>query len=300
MKLLTYSTLAIFCLISIVAKAQIPTTRLINKNVAIPSFSALRIQGPINVTIDASQPYPMAPPLQILGDPKTVAAVNWKLDNHTLYLGTKWNYWPQQGDQLTIKLNVGPAQLKHITFNSDGRLFAKGLSGSLSLTASGNGTITLCTHKLNLKSLDANGKANIIIHNMLSSHLVVQDKSAGKISLEGEAMLDTLDFTGDGYLRIYWINSPYLKITASGKGRVFLAGIAKRLDIQLVQKVQLLAQQLRAEEGLVKTQDQARAEVNIKQLSALAKNNSRIYYSQPVSSLTTYAQNQSLILAHTT
>lgn len=295
MKSLAYVIFTLFCCISpSVLMAQPASTPLIS----IPPFSTLAIQGPINVTISTRQMHFSVPTLMLLGDPQTVAAVRWEIKNHTLYLGTKWNYWPKRGDRLTVVLHLLPSQLKQIKFNSNGRLLGIGLTGPLSLTATGAGCIDLYTNKLDLKSLDANGKTNITIHDILSSDLVIEDKSAGKISLQGEVVLNTLDFSSSGNLQIYWVNSSNLKINANGQGQIILAGIAKNLDIHLSKKVHLLAKQLRGATGFVETQNQAHAEVTIKKLNAVAKDNSLVYYSWPINSLSTYTQNAGLILAN--
>ncbi len=274
---------------------------LVVKNVSTPFFSGLVIQGPVNVIIDTqTQIKPSTPSLQVFGDPKTVAAVNWKIKNHILYLGTKWTYWPRKGDRLSIRLNITPSQLNQINFNSNGSLFGKGLTGTLSLTATGEGCIKLCTKKLDLKSLYAGNKVNITLHNIVSSNLTIQNESAGKIRLGGDIALHKLNVTGNGDLNIYWLDSPYLQINGSGNGRIFLAGITKNLDVNLSKKTHLFAKQLRSDNGFIKTKNQAYAEVTIKnKLSALAKDASIIYYSTPVNFLNTYTETSGLVLANT-
>jgi hypothetical protein len=297
MKSLAYVlALCLFCPTLVVA--QTPPSPLVSKKIAIPTFSVLAIKGPINVTIDAKTK-PSTPGLQIFGDPKTVSAVTWKIKNHTLYLGAKWTYWPRQGDRLTIQLNTTPSQLSQIDFDSSGNLCGKGLTGTLSLTAAGKGHVNLYTKKLNLKSLYAKDKVDITLHNIASSQLTVQNATAGKVRIVGEADLRRINFTGNGNLAIYWINSPYLEVNANGQGNILLAGVAKTLDAHLSQRVHLFARQLRAEEGFIQTQNQARTEITItNKLSASAKDASVIYYARPVKFLNTYTKNTGVVLAN--
>lgn len=299
MRPLTYAlTICLYLSTPAIAQTQTPSIPLVNKNVSTPNFSALTIHGPVNVVIDA-QKKPSAPSLQIFGDTKTVSAVTWEVKNQTLYLGTKWDYWPHRGDRLTIKLNTTPSQLNKINFNSNGSLFGKGLTGTLALTATGKGCIKLCTKKLNLKSLYASNKVNITLHNISSSNLTIQNETTGKIKIEGDVALHTINVTGNGDLIIYWLDSSYLKVNSRGNGRIFLAGITKILDVNLSEKAHLFAKQLRSESGFVKTQNQAYAEVAIKnKLSALAKDDSIIYYATPVNFVNTYTETTGVVLAN--
>ncbi|MES2998139.1 MAG: DUF2807 domain-containing protein [Pseudomonadota bacterium] len=297
MKPLAYYALAIFfCFLAPIVAAQTPYAPIVSKNVAIGTFSALDVQNPVNVTINATSTT-STPSLQILGDPKSVSSVTWKIKNHTLYLATKWNYWPRQGDRLTVKVNLSSSQLNQIRFTSNGCLIGKGLTGSLALITKGRGCIKLCTDKLNLRSITVDGKTNITLHHIKSTHLVVQGKNDGKIKIEGEVALQTIHLAGNGNLIIYWVNTPYLKINATGTGKIFLAGIAHSLDVQLAQKAYLFSKQLRANNGFVETQNQAQAEISItNRLGALAKDKSTIYYSPHVDFMNTYTENRGLIL----
>ncbi|MES2141305.1 MAG: DUF2807 domain-containing protein [Pseudomonadota bacterium] len=295
---LAYYALTILCFSTPII-AQTASNPLVSKNVATPYFSALAIQGPVNVYINAAPTASTVPTLQLFGDPKTVSAVTWKIKSQTLYLETKWNYWPHYGDRLTIKVNITPTQLNQIRFNSNGSLSGKGLAGSLSLMTQGNGSIKLCTNQLNLKLLSVNGKTNITLHHIHSTNLIIQGKNEGKIKLEGEAALQMINLTGNGNLMLYWVNSPYLKINAAGTGKILLAGIVKTLDIHLMQSAFLFAKSLRADNGFIETQNQAHAEITIRnKLNALAKDDSVIYYSKPVKFLNSFNQTTGLVLAN--
>lgn len=293
---LTYYVLIIFCFSS--PTTAHTTSNLVSKNVTTPPFSALVIQGPVNVTLNAARITSTMPTLQFFGDPSTISAVNWKIKNQTLYLETKWNYWPHK-KLLTIRINIAPAQLKQIRFNSNGNLLGKGLTGPLSLITQGNGSIKFYTNGLNLGLLSVKGKTDITLQHINSTNLIIQGKNDGKISLEGEAALQTVNLDGNGSLMIYWVNSPYLKINAAGSGKIFLAGVVKTLDAHLTQKTWLLAKQLRTHNSFVETENQARAEISIKnKLNALTKDNSIIYYSKPVNFLNVFTQNEGLVLAN--
>jgi hypothetical protein len=268
---------------------------IISKNIAINDFDSLDIQGPINVYIDATQTHTS---LQVLGDAKRVFAVTYKEKNHILHLSTKPIYWPKPGERLTVRVNVLPTQIKKILFNSNATLFGKGLMGSLSLHTCGVGQINLYGNKLNLKSLYSKGNKSIILHNLLSSNLKIKAHNSHQIVLQGSVLLNSIDSNGDGSLWIYWINSPYLTINASGKERILLSGVAKTLDINLSQNAQLLAQKLHANKGFIKTKNQAQANVNIRNtLSAFAKNKSIIYYLTPVNFISKNSEGRGLILA---
>lgn len=294
MKIIAYclfTTLSLFCLVSL---AQVSSRPIICKNIPINSFDSLDIQGPINVYIDATQTHPS---LQIMGDQNRVFAVIYSEKNHTLHLGTKPIYQSEPGERLTIRVNTSPTQIKQIQFNSNGSLFGKGLSGSLSLLAEGKGQINLYTNRLNLKYLYSNNNKNIIFHNLFSSNLEIETHNSHNIVLQGIVSLKKINSTGNGNLLVYWVNTPYLRINASGKEKISLAGIDKILDAKLSQDTRLNAQQLRAQQGFVKTENKAQAAVNVRNtLRAFAKDNSLIYYISPINFINNYTEGLGLVL----
>lgn len=296
MKIILYCLIAIVPFFNLVGQAQVPSKNkpIITKNIPINNFSCLNIQGPINVYIDATQNHPF---LQIMGDQESVFAVTYSEKNHILHLGTKSIYRSKPGAKLTIRVNTAPAQIKQIQFNSNGSLLGKGLAGSLSLHAQGEGQINLYTNRLNLKSLYSNNNKNIIFHNLFSTNLEIETHNSHNIIIQGIVSLNKIYSTGNGNLLIYWINSPYLKIDADGKEKIRLAGIAKILDVKLAQDTQLNAQQLRVQQSFIKTEKHAQAIVNVRNsLSAFAKDNSIIYYSSPINFTNNYTEGLGLVL----
>lgn len=295
MKIIAYCLLISLSLCSL-GHAQLPPHRaaIVCKNISINDFDSLDIQGPVNVYIDATQTHTS---LQILGDPKRVLAVTYSEKNRMLYLGTKSVYRSAPGERLTIRINTSPAQIKQIQFDSNATLFGKGLSGSLTLRTQGAGQINLYTNKLNLKSLYSIGNENIIFHNILSSNLKIEAHNCHNIVLQGIVSLNKINFTGNGNLQVYWVNSPYLRIDAKGKGKIDLAGIVKTVDIQLTQDIRLFAQHLRAQQGFIKTEKHAQATINARNaLRAFAKDNSVIYYSTPINFISKYSEGEGLVL----
>lgn len=297
MKVIAYclfTSLSLYCLMGH-SQLPSPAVPIISKNITINNdFDSLDIQGPINVYIDATQTHSS---LQIIGDQKRVYAVTYNEKNHILHLGTKHIYQSKPGERLTILVNAPPAQIKQIQFDSDASLFGKGLSGSLSLHAKGAGQINLYTNKLNLKSLYSNGNKSIVFHNILSSNLKIETDNSQNVVIEGIVSLNTVKCSGNGNLMIYWVNSPYLRIDANGNGKISLAGVVKTLDTQLSQNIRLFAQQLRAQQGFIKTEKRAQAIVNVRNtLRAFAKDNSVIYYSAPTNFISRYSYGGGLVL----
>ena len=296
MKVIVYCLVTALAFFSLVGRTQVISKNkpIISKNIPINNFDSLDIQGPINVYIDATLTHPY---LQILGNQRRVSAVTCREKNHTLYLGTKPIYRSEPGERLTILVNTTPAQIKQIRFNSNGSLFGKGLAGSLSLHAQGEGQINLYTNQLNLKSIYSNGNKNIIFHNLLSTNLEIEAHNSHNIIIQGIISLNKIYSTGNGNLIVYWVNSPYLWINANGKEKISLAGTAKILDVKLSQYTRLNARQLRAQQGFVQTKNHAQAIVNVRNsLSAFAKDKSVIYYSSPINFMNNYTENLGLIL----
>lgn len=296
MKVFTYCLFVSLSFFSILGYAQVasPSKLIVRKNVPINDFDSLDIQGPVNVYIDATRTHSS---LQILGDPKRVFAVTYNEKNHILHLGTQLIFRSVPGEKLTIRVNTSPTQIKQIQFNSNATLFGKGLAGSLSLRAQGEGQINLYTNKLDLKSLYSNGNESIIFHNLLSSSLKIETHNSHNIVIQGIVSLNEVDYTGNGNLKVYWVNSPYLKIDAKGKGKISLAGVVKTLDINLSQDTQLFAKQLHARQGFIKTEKQAQATLNVRNtLHAIAKDKSVIYYLSPLNFISKYSEDEGRVL----
>ncbi len=299
-RLICCALVACFCFVTPGVFAKTTCTAPVAKNVSVGAFSELEVKNPLNVTIMTGLVTASTPSFQILGrDSSSVSAVTWTLHNHRLSLATKWNYWPRQSDRLTVRINVLPSQLNQIRFISNGCLVGNGLTGPLTLITKGSGCVKLYTNQLNLKSLIVQGKSNITVRHIKSTSLVVEGSNDGEIKLDGVVALQSIRLTGNGSLRIHWVDTPYLKINAAGTEKIFLAGLARSVDAQLTTGAQLCAKQLQIRNGFIATRTQARAEVTVRdRLDALAEDKSVIYYFPGVAFVNTYTRSEGIVLPY--
>ena len=99
------------------------------------------------------------------------------------------------------------------------------------------------------------------------------------VQLRGEAKLSSLKFTGDGFLSMYWVDSPYLKVSGKGKGKVEIAGKVGTLEANLYDHAYFNGQYLRSKKAYVKTYNHARADINVLETqNTLASGESDIFF----------------------
>lgn len=246
--------------------------RLLVKHFVAQSFTAIDINGPINVQIKASQTQPM---LELIGSSNS-SYLYTTVKNSVLYLGLKPGV---QAKISPILVRVSVPQLNQLRYAGSGNVVGEHLNGPLTLVSSGTGAIILSGDNLDLQNLRATNSANIHISGIKSHQLNIDDRSSGKINLDGEMVLNNLYYQGTGPLSVQWINSSKVNVTGSGRGKIFLAGIANELDATLSDHVVMDAKYLHAKKGFINTRENARADVWTKyNLSALATKGSNIYY----------------------
>ncbi len=265
----------------------------------VGAFQRLAVEGRINVLIQTKKMIPSTTQrVTLFGDPKSVRAVEPSFKDGRLLLKTRWDYLPQAGERLSVRVIVTPDQLKEIDFASNGRLVGCGLSGQLKLIARGSGTIDLHTQHLNLTTLTLDGKTHLRIDNLRSHSLTISGRNDGNVTLTGIAHLNSVNLTGQGQLSLYWVDSPRLTIRLTGQQKLALAGVVNTLDVQLTQTARLDAQSLRSKNGFIATADQSTANVSVNnQLSTSAKDQSHIYYTQAAKLMNTYTFERGTVLA---
>lgn len=236
-------------------------------------FSAIDINGPINVQIQAGQTQPA---LELIGDRTSLAYLYAAVKNGVLYLGLQPG---AQAQTSNILAKVSVPRLNQIRYAGSGNVVGDHLSGPLTLASGGTGTVILLGSNLDLQDLWVTNAGNIHILGIKSDQLNINDAGSGKINLGGNMVLNNLNYQGTGPLSIEWVNSSKINVTGSGRGKIFLAGIADQLDATLSNHVVMDAKYLHAEKGFINTREGARADVWTRyNLSALATQGSHIYY----------------------
>lgn len=99
------------------------------------------------------------------------------------------------------------------------------------------------------------------------------------VIVNGVIALSTIDFSGPGFLQLYWVKSNRLVIRTAGSGTLALAGIACTVNASVHDKSHLNIRFLRVGTLFVKTYDEGIADVwPQNNLYAIAYDNSNIYY----------------------
>lgn len=124
--------------------------------------------------------------------------------------------------------------------------------------------------------------ASIEAKNMDNPHLNIEDYSSGDVTMTGVLGIRRIIQTRYGKINIRWLKTPDLTIM-SDTGNVTIAGVAGRMRAKLGHHAILDAQQLRADNVWVSTEEHAVAQINpLNVLHAFATDHSSIgFYHHP-------------------
>jgi Putative auto-transporter adhesin, head GIN domain len=251
---------------------------LVTEDHELPAFSGIYINGPLNVKI-ISNPCAVCPPsIHVIADPRTMSYVRTRINRKGI-LSIRLPsppYYGKRRSRITVIVHCG--YLNYLNIERSCRVVATGLSGTLSVTANGNGNITLLGNEIDLRCLNVGGRACVFIQGINSALLNIQDASAGSVNLQGFMMLHCLTYSGRGLLRAYWINSSYVRVMGCGTGRISLGGVAGLLEATLSNATHLNARFLRASRAVINTRGISKADVwSETALYTLATDRSNIY-----------------------
>lgn len=141
-----------------------------------------------------------------------------------------------------------------------------------------NGRLSVIICNPDLEEIRYSGTGQVIAKN-LHGQLNVVHNGRGSMQLDGDIVLQNIEYNGRGPLELHWINSSHVKIVGNGNGKIYLAGVTELLDINAHNHTWVDARYLRANRAFVKTTGYARADIWAKENSTtLARDFSNIYY----------------------
>ena len=247
---------------------------LITQRFVSEPYQTITVEGPINLVINGDK---SQSDITLTGDAVTVKQVKLSVNDGVLNLRMSPDFQANPNSQLTVSVNI--PFIHSLQANGSGQIIGKNLSGMFNLISHSSGSINLSGKNLDLRNLVVTGSSPINIRNIKSQALSIQDSGTSTVNLDGTIALQKLDFNSAGILTIYWVDSTNLKLSGTGTGKISLAGIVGMLDGTLSDKVQLDAKYLQANRSVIHTTDHAHADVWVKNnLTALARDNSSIYY----------------------
>ncbi len=196
---------------------------------------------------------------------------------HTLYLSGSLNLVikkspPNQATRLIVPYQEDEHDSVHWDMQKDVlHLFA---------THATKKPIILCIHYLSY--LSVKDTVTVDLQDVETHALVLDDRSYGNITLNGNINIRHIHKSGEGELSIRWIHSPILKIY-SDAGVIKLAGKTHKLVARLSGEAKLIAPSLRANTIWIISKDDANAHIlPLTTLDAFAYNYSHInYYKRP-------------------
>lgn len=193
---------------------------------------------------------------------------------------------------------TGEGNYAKITLNGRGNIeIQKGLADASTVINHGSGNIVMQGNYA-VKTLTSTGSGNIRIDGLNSRGLDVNSQGNGSMMLSGFANLKTLKHTGNGNLFFYWVDSDNVTIQASGNGTIGLAGQAQKVNAAITGHVVFDSRYLVTHSLEIKTKGNARAKVTAKQqLTAVAAEQSQIFYYNKPTSLLKYTSDGGVILS---
>lgn len=199
------------------------------------------------------------------------------------------NIYVQDLDSLTLidtqDVNIKALAPATVSINMQNAAYTT-LNGNIylpSLSVAGHSSLTTNIGTTNLRNLHNTGSGDIIINNLRTFKLTIDDEGSGETILRGSADANQITKTGKGYLNLRWLHSRCTRIDASGTGEICIAGTTKSLRATLHEYAFLNARYLTAKDLFVKTYDCSLAYVKpISQLFAYATGYGQInYYHEP-------------------
>ena len=231
--------------------------------------------------------------IYIKGLSSSVSGVDAQLENGKLFLSSSASdLWVdvevvdlqflqlQNMNKVSVKgtsrdrFSVWANDVRHLDLSGDIKIPELNLSGRVCLTSHG---------KFTIDTFNNNSSQDINLETVLSDNMIINNNSPAKVTLHGYINLHKLTQNGNGTLEIYWLKSRGLMNADIISGIVNLAGTAQKVTAQVANDAQLNARYLRADNLLVKTFDNAKANVQaLKQFMGDASGSSIIkYYGNP-------------------
>lgn len=177
------------------------TQNQINQPVNLPHFSAVNIQGNLNVQ-GASKATNHS--LTFSGSPIGLKDFRAYVKHDTLYLITPYYSNPKH----SVSIKIQAHNIQKIEVNSTQPVAITHLSGPLFVAAHGNTQLNLSGHLINLQQLTVTDRAQVTINSIQTQNLKINHRSSGRVVLNGHLRIPYLVYTGRGPLII---NGAYKK-----------------------------------------------------------------------------------------
>ena len=239
---------------------------------SVAAFQCIHARGNINLTVHTGYRQPQ---VILRGDPRDLQQVKTVVVNGKLHLEIGKGF-PRFG---AIMADVRGKYLNDLNYIGQGRIFGNNLNSGLLNVYIDNGGSTTLQGNLVINQLTVKGGGSATINGVSSQMLHVQLGERAKVQLTGKANLSHLDLDGQGWFSLYWVDSDMLTIRARGDSTILLAGITKKMDVELWDKACFKGRYLRAKRAFVKTHGASIAQISsVDRQHTLASDNSDIYF----------------------
>lgn len=254
-------------------------------------FKNVRIDGDIDITLEQSPNYEVS----IIGDVGDMAQVRIKNLGHaiTLYAPATIN-----DDKKHPHVVIKCPYIERLVYNGNGRIDSRNLAMKIDrIDIETAGEVNVQGGD-GLKFLNARGlgKINLTGTKTDALHINTQDRVA--IHVDGTIGLRELKMTGSGWLRVYWVDSPFLRVKTFGNSFAQVAGVVNTLELYIHDESYFNGRYLRVEKAYTRARDGSRADVFVKDLqTSTAMHYSNIYNYYKADVDTMFMQGQGSILS---
>jgi hypothetical protein len=222
----------------------------------IPAFTAVDVQGDINVDLHTGY---ARPAVTLSGDTRDLANIHLNVTPEGVLCITALKGAPRYG---AVFANVRSRYLNGLVYHGNGQITGEHLRANLERVVIDNHGDTTLRGVVRLGHLDVRGSGYTQISGVTSPHLHVKIGDEAKVKLTGTAALRRLDMDGSSWFSLSWVKTPTLIVRSAGKAYIQLAGIVNKWDADLRDFSQVNARYLRARRAFVKTHDNSVARVS--------------------------------------
>ncbi len=136
---------------------------------------------------------------------------------------------------------------------------------------------------INIRNLNLHGEGGVYFNKLNSNDLSINIQDSIFAIIEGKVKLTKLNMSDCAWLKLFWNDGEYLKITGTDKAFAQIAGRVSTIDIDINEYAHFNGRFLRTDIAYVKTYDDARVDIQAKSVrNTLAEDSSNIYtYNAP-------------------
>ncbi|NQY41917.1 MAG: DUF2807 domain-containing protein [Legionellales bacterium] len=240
-------------------------------NLKIPKntkFREIEISGNIGLKLIQSR---KAPFISFKGNPISLRNIEIDVDDERVNISNV-----DSRNVSPVYLIVNAKDLRWLRYNSSVTIYSN-ITKPIDLHLEPVNTVSVIG-PINVRNLYLRGDGQIHFNKLNSNNLSIDMEDSVFAIIQGKIMLTKLNMSDCSWLKLFWNDSEYLKVTGTDKAFAQVAGRVSTIDINLDGESHFNGKFLRANIAYVRSYDTARVDIYAKSIShAIASDSSNIY-----------------------